>query len=195
HLDKVMDKKKGCLAITGHFGSWELMAAAVCDLGYPVDLLVGRQKNRMVDDLFNRLRSCHGLGLIPLDKALRGVFRSLRDGRMVALLGDQDARRGAGVEVDFFGRPTSTYPGAALFAIKGKSGLICPFIVRKGKSLDHTVFIEPALEFDAGEDREKAIVELTQRHTACLEAWIKKHPDHWFWGHRRWKSQGLYRNS
>lgn len=192
HVESALKDGKGVLAVTGHFGSWEVMAAAWCRKGYPLDLLVGHQKNKKVDAKFNELRANQGLGLIPLDQALRGVLRALKNNRIVALLGDQDARRGAGVQVEFFGQPTSVHQGAALFSIKSGARLICPFILRKGRGLDHEVFIEPHIEFEAEGKRDEDIKTLTQLHTERLEAWIRKYPDHWFWGHKRWKSTGLY---
>jgi KDO2-lipid IV(A) lauroyltransferase len=31
------------------------------------------------------------------------------------------------------------------------------------------------------------IQELTERHTALLEKFVRMHPDHWLWMHKRWK--------
>jgi KDO2-lipid IV(A) lauroyltransferase len=192
HADAAVEAGKGGLAVTGHFGSWELMAAAYRHQGYPLDLLIGHQKNKKVDDLFNDLRKRQGLGLIPLNMALKGVLRAVKKNRLVALLGDQDARRGAGIDVEFFGRPTSTYPGIALFSVKSGAPILCPFIVRRDAGLDHDVYLEPPLAFTPTGDRDEDVKNLTQLHAAMLEAWIRKHPDHWFWGHKRWKSKGLY---
>ncbi|MFH2002329.1 MAG: lysophospholipid acyltransferase family protein [Planctomycetota bacterium] len=192
NLRRCLENGKGALAVTGHFGSWELMAAAFPKRGFPVSLLVGEQKNKQVDTLFNSLRTRHELELIPLDMALRGILRALKRNRLIALLGDQEARHGAGIEITFFGRPTLTYPGVALFAIKAGAPVLCPFIVRQGTGLDHLITMEPHLEFTPSGDREEDIRILTQLHSDRLEAWIRKYPDHWFWGHKRWKSQGIY---
>lgn len=192
HVDAVVAAGKGGLAVTGHYGSWELLAAAYSSKGYPLDLLIGHQKNKKVDELFNDLRKRQGLGLIPLNRALKGVLRAVKKNRLVALLGDQDARRGAGIDVEFFGRPTSTYPGIALFSVKSGAPILCPFIVRRGTGLDHDIFLEPPLAFTPQGDRNEDVKNLTQLHVLKLEEWIRKHPDHWFWGHKRWKSKGLY---
>lgn len=190
-LDAALENGKGALGVTGHFGSWEVMAAAIKQRDYPVDLLIGHQKNKQVDALFNALREKQNLGLIPLHTALKGVWRSLKKNRMVAMLSDQDPRRGASVEVDFFGKKTNVYTGAALFSLKAKSPLLCPFIVRLKKGLDHRIVINPPIQYEPCGDKEKDIQALTQKHTTCLEQWITKHPDHWFWGHKRWKSSGV----
>ena len=39
---------------------------------------------------------------------------------------------------------------------------------------------------------EENIVELTRRHTAILERYIRNYPDHWLWMHKRWKHTEFY---
>jgi len=34
---------------------------------------------------------------------------------------------------------------------------------------------------------EDNVKELTRRHVSLLERYIRMHPDHWLWMHRRWK--------
>jgi KDO2-lipid IV(A) lauroyltransferase len=40
-------------------------------------------------------------------------------------------------------------------------------------------------------DRDSATRDLTQRCTAVLESMIRKHPDHWLWTHKRWRTRPL----
>jgi len=180
------------IAVTGHFGSWEVSAALMNRLGYKMDVVASVQKNRKADSFFTSLRVDNGVGVIPVGRAGRGILRSLKNKHVVALVGDQDARGEKGVVVDFFGRATSVHQGAALFSIRAKVPIICIFIVRKGASLDHLVTIESPLEFQPSGDLEQDIETLTQMHARRLEKWVQKYPDHWFWGHKRWKSMGLY---
>jgi KDO2-lipid IV(A) lauroyltransferase len=130
--------------------------------------------------------------VIPRRSAVKGVARALREKRAIAMLSDQDARGGTGVVVDFFGQPTSVPEGAALFSIKMGADIICPFIVRKGTGRDHLLIMDAPLEHALTGDRKEDMQRIIQHHATVLEGWIRKHPDHWFWGHMRWKSMGLY---
>ncbi|MBN1885902.1 MAG: lysophospholipid acyltransferase family protein [Candidatus Krumholzibacteriota bacterium] len=186
HADDVL-ARGGAIVVTGHFGSWELLGAAAAAAGMPVEFLVGEQQNRMVDGLMNDLRRSAGIGIIPRGVAARGIFAALKRGHLVALLSDQEARRGAGVIVDFFGIPSSTYPGAAQFAYRaGKPILFC-YIVRRPDETHEAVFLPP-IEVDPSAERETEVLRLTAAHAAALEAAIRKHPDHWLWAHKRWKT-------
>ena len=37
--------------------------------------------------------------------------------------------------------------------------------------------------------RQEAVAWITQQYTAVLESYVRKHPDHWLWGHRRFKTR------
>jgi KDO2-lipid IV(A) lauroyltransferase len=40
---------------------------------------------------------------------------------------------------------------------------------------------------DLPEEEELKIAELSQRHVAVLEKYIKQYPEQWLWMHKRWK--------
>jgi KDO2-lipid IV(A) lauroyltransferase len=127
-----------------------------------------------------------GVGLIEVGVSARGVIAALRKGRAVAMLSDQDA--GAdGVIVDFLGRPASTPKGPAAFALKTGCPIFVISFVRN--ELDkHVLYIEGPIIMKKTEDKEKDIKQLTQAYTDIIEKYVKLHPDHWFWAHRRWKT-------
>ena len=187
NLDAALEQGRGAVAVTGHFGSWELLGAATVAYGYAVDFLVGEQSNRLVDQMMNDLRRAGGIGIIARGAAARGVFTSLKRNRVVALLSDQDARR-AGIFVDFLGRPASTFQGTAQFALRMRSAIICCYIVRQPDETHIATFLPP-IRVDVGGEREREIRRLTEEHTRQLERCIEKHPDHYFWAHRRWKTK------
>ena len=132
-----------------------------------------------------RERERSGLTAIPADRGVRRVYESLRAGRWVALLADQDARR-HGVFVPFLGRPASTALGPARIALATGAPILMGFVTREpdGRMV---LEVEPPLAIpDPGAP--DAALRLTALHTARLEAQVRARPEMWFWLHRRWKT-------
>ena len=187
YVEEVLKRGNGVIMITGHFGSWELFGAAAAARGMPIDFLVGEQTNKLVDSYINGLRKSVGIGTIPLGVSIRGIFTALKKNRMVAMLSDQDARK-AGIFVDFFGIPSSTYPGAAQFACRVNCPILFAYIVRKRDGTHNAVFLPP-IEVNPEAEKKNEIMRLTALHAKALEECIRKNPDHYFWAHRRWKTK------
>jgi KDO2-lipid IV(A) lauroyltransferase len=184
-LKDIMNAGKGAVLVTGHFGSWELMGAFISRHGYPIDYLVGEQHNLLVNKIMNDHRRLFGIGLIEMGVAARGVFKAVKNGRMVCMLSDQDAGSDGAI-INFLGRPASTPKGPAAFAIKTGAPLGCGFMVRNG--IKQKVVVEPPIEFRPTGNKEEDITNLTQAYTSVIEKFVRRFPDHWFWAHRRWKS-------
>ncbi|HPG38656.1 MAG TPA: lysophospholipid acyltransferase family protein [bacterium] len=179
---------KGVLCMSGHFGNWEIMGAAIRAKGYPIIGLVKEQRNKSVGNMVVEYRKLVGVETLPLGMAVRGVIKSLKKNKLVAIVADQDAHR-EGVFVNFLGRPSSTAPGPAIFALKTGAPLLFGVCVRN-KNGHHTVYLQE-IKYDdlQGGVTEENIKILTQRHASVLEECIKKWPDHWFWMHKRWKTK------
>lgn len=186
YFDQALKQGKGAVMVTGHFGSWELMGAAISRMGYPIDFLVGEQHNLLTDILMNSYRMSMGIGIIKVGTSAKGVIKALRNNRLVAMLSDQDAGKD-GVLVNFFNRPTSTPKGPAAFALKMQAPVIMGFIVRNNRK-KQKVFLKIFQPSQNADSKEEDIKKLTQKYTSILESYIRKYPDHWYWIHRRWKS-------
>ncbi|MFH1312796.1 MAG: lysophospholipid acyltransferase family protein [Candidatus Eisenbacteria bacterium] len=186
NLDRAMRAGKGAILVTGHFGSWELMGCVLAHLGYPVTFVVGIQRNPLVQALMNDLRHQAGIEIIELTST-QGIVRALRAGRFIAMLCDQDAGR-AGVFVRFLGDQASTAQGAAGLAIITGAPIIPGFIVRLGGSKQRIV-IERPVPAPEVKERADAIRSITQAYTNTIESYVRQHPDHWLWAHRRWKTR------
>jgi KDO2-lipid IV(A) lauroyltransferase len=174
---------KGLLFMTGHFGNWELTGAgSSCLAGVPYLVIVKTQSNRMVDRVVTGLRTRFGSSTVPMEKSVRETMATLGRGGVVALAGDQSAPRESDF-VPFFGRDVATFRGPAAFALRARVPLMLGFTVRR-PDFSYDFVVEEVDLADAGEDN---IRELTRRHVAILEKYIRLHPDHWLWMHRRWK--------
>lgn len=179
---------KPFLVLTAHMGNWELMGAYFSSLGLPVSVLAKPVHNPFLDHLVNSTRKDKGLEVISTRKqAIKPVLKALRNGRCVAFLADQDARK-SGVFADFFGKPASTFTGPAMFSIRSGLPLLPVFDVRTGQK-SHKVVFHPPLYPPEKTDRESAIREMTEKHVKILEDMIRRYPGQYFWFHRRWKTQ------
>ncbi|MCB4792439.1 MAG: lysophospholipid acyltransferase family protein [Elusimicrobia bacterium] len=184
-LDEALKNNKGCILVGSHFGNWELMGIAVA-ARYPLTFVVGEQTNKMTDDLLNSYRRAKGVTVIPLKFALRGVMKALKKNEFVALVSDQDAHEN-GTFVDFFGRPASTPKAAAQFALRQGCPIITGHIIRMNGNF-HIIFNQVPKPEIIG-DLEKDIENYTSSYTKIIEDYCRRHPEHWFWMHRRWKTK------
>jgi len=182
HLEGL--RGRGVILLTGHFGPFELLGARLSRLN-PVDFVVKPLSNPLVEAMLEAVRESCGVGTIPLGASLRGALRALRAGRWVAMLADQDARR-HGVFVPFMGRPASTPVGPARLSIATGAPIVMGFAERRDDGRLDLEVLPPMTAADpAAPD---AALELTARHTAALEARVRRRPELWFWLHRRWKT-------
>jgi KDO2-lipid IV(A) lauroyltransferase len=185
HLREAHARGAGCVVVTAHFGNFEL-AGAWIGRQVPLDFVYKPLRNPVTEAWIIRQRAQVGVGLISVRGGMRGILASLRAGRVVALLADQDAKR-KGVFVPFLGRLASTYSGPATLALR--AGVPLLFAVSdRGPDGRHTITFEPPLRIEepAAPD---AVERLTALHASRLEWWIHQRPAMWFWLHRRWKTR------
>jgi len=186
HIDTALAEGKGAVLFSGHLGNFELLGAALAAYGYPVHLLVGQQSNPMVDAEIVSLRRRHVTGIIRREEAPKAVFRTLAKNHCVAMVADQDVRD-SGMFVNFMGRPASTARGPAVFAIRRGAPVIAIFVRRIGGGKHSAEFLPPMWP-DPELKGDEAVKELIQRYTDGLADAIRRHPEEYFWAHRRWKT-------
>jgi KDO2-lipid IV(A) lauroyltransferase len=186
-LAAALEGGRGAIAVTGHCGNWELLAAATAARGYPLTVVVRRVNDVRFHALILRFRAAAGIEVLVRDdpRFLSAVREALERNRVVAMLIDQDTR-GAGVFVPFFGRLAHTPPGAALLALRARTPIVTAFIERRPEG-GHLVRMAPvATEPRRGRGGVDA---LTARLTAAIEAQIRRAPAEWVWWHERWRRQ------
>lgn len=184
-LRAAVEDGRGAVLVTGHFGNWEIGGAGVAARGIPVDAVVQRQANPHFDRLINRAREQLGIRVIQRGGATKDGLRSLRGGRVVALVADQDARS-RGVFVPFFGRPASTHRGPAVLALRTGAPVFMGTAVRRGDGRYAVTIRE--IPVPAAGDPEEQIDRLTAALAAALESAVREEPGQYLWQHRRWKT-------
>ncbi|HVA41735.1 MAG TPA: lysophospholipid acyltransferase family protein [Candidatus Binataceae bacterium] len=178
---------RGILVLTGHFGNFELLSVGHSVHGNRIAIVQRPNRNPIIDRAVAARRQHYGNLTISRKGAARDLMRLLRDDWMVAVPLDLDVRHG--VFVDFFNLKASTSEALARLAVASRVPVLPAFMVREGATTRHRITILPVIETVRGGDRAANVIENTQHYTAAIEAMIRRHPDHWNWIHRRWKTR------
>jgi KDO2-lipid IV(A) lauroyltransferase len=181
---------KGVIVLTGHFGNWEVATAAGLD-AYPgargrFYFLRRPFKPRWLDDLVTRRFVRAGFGVLPKRGGLDAVLDRLAAGDVVVFPFDQHAGKKDGVVVDFFGHPAGTFRSLALLALNTGAPVLPAASWREPDGRHVLRFEDPLAPIEA-DDADEAIRLNTRAYNAALERMILRHPEQWWWAHRRWK--------
>ncbi|QXE85838.1 lysophospholipid acyltransferase family protein [Geomonas nitrogeniifigens] len=186
HFDAAFAKGKGLIFITAHSGNWELLALAFGVHKHELSVVARRQDNPHLNRMVERIRKSYGNGLIYKDGALRAMFSALKKREVVGLLIDQAVQSEWGILADFLGRPAWTMRMPSLIARKSGAPLVPAFIHREGDK--SVITIHPEYRLSAAEDPEVAAFEDACGLNRYIEEYVVRHPEQWYWVHKRWKN-------
>jgi len=184
---------KGVLVLTGHFGNWEVATIAALRQfpQYRGRLHVVRRAlhPRWLDRLVTRRFRRAGFGVLPKRGALDAILDRLAAGDALIFILDQHAVGRDGVTVEFFGHPAGTFRSLALLALTTGAPVV-PATTWREPDGQFVVRFEDALPLVDCDDAGDAIRANTRAYNAALERFVLRHPEQWFWVHRRWKGEG-----
>jgi KDO2-lipid IV(A) lauroyltransferase len=92
-----------------------------------------------------------------------------------------------GVFTPFMGNWACTNKGLALMAVRTGAPVVPIFSFREEDGR-HRITFEKEIPLVKG-DRTTEVEENTILFTQVIERFVRKHPDQWFWFHRRWKTR------
>ena len=183
------ERSTGVLALSGHFGNWELLVFAHGMRGQPAHMVHRAIANPLVDEWLNALRTRAGTRTIRKRDAARAVLAALHEHGLLVLPFDQNSTRGLGVFVDFFAVPASTNTGIARIALRTDAPIVPIFIVREGRSARHQVHVLPIMQVERTGDLRADVEHNTQRFSLVFEEMVRRYPEQWLWMHKRWKTR------
>jgi KDO2-lipid IV(A) lauroyltransferase len=187
HHALTLAEKRGAIILTAHYGNFELLPLAHSMYGHRLAMIHRPNRNPSIDREIRRVRTSFGAEIIERKQAGLAMVKFLRRKYQVAVALDLDVRDG--VFVDFFGMKACTSDGVARIAMATRAPVVPAFMVRDGDSPRHRITVLPVVEMVPSRDREEYVRENTQRMTAAIEMIIRRHPNHWNWIHRRWKTR------
>jgi KDO2-lipid IV(A) lauroyltransferase len=181
---------KGVLILTGHFGNWEV--ATIAGLQHYPEVrgrfhFVRRPiKPRWLDALVTRRFNAWGFGVVAKRGSLDRIVSLLERGDIVVFPFDQFAAGADGIDVEFFGEAVGTFKSLAVIALATGAPVLPAACWRETDGRHVLRFEAPVPPVDVANTNE-AIVRTTRAYNAALERLVVRHPEQWWWVHRRWR--------
>jgi Kdo2-lipid IVA lauroyltransferase/acyltransferase len=178
------------LIVTAHFGNWEMAGYVLGLIGIRSFAIARVLDNPHLERYFRHFRERTGQTILDKKDDYERIVSTLQGGGKVATLGDQDAGS-KGVFVNFFHRPASAHKAVALLAMQYDAVMLVVGIprVQAGERWHYHITCEDVIDPREYVTTGNAVKAITQRYHDSLAAMIRRHPEQYFWLHRRWKSQ------
>lgn len=189
NLDRAHAQKKGALLLSLHLGNGDIAAVALPVLGRKLNLISKRFKVKWANDFWFGMRERKGTKLIEPHSKNNAfeILKALKANEAVTFVIDQFMGRPYGIPTTFFGRPTATAYGLALFAMKTGAPVIPVWTYHDEDLRIHVAFGPPVEIEHFSDDKDLQMKGMTQKYNSVLEKLILAHPEQWMWVHRRWK--------
>jgi len=193
NIDVLLDAHalgKGVLILTGHFGNFEVATAAGI-ARFPqarghFHFIRRPFKPRWLEDfVYSRSRRL-GFGSLPKRGSLDLFIDRLNAGDIIVFPFDQYAAGRDGIQVEFFGHPAGTFRSLAIIA-RATGAPVLPASAWREPNGRHVLRFEQPVTPIECEDYDEEIRLNTRAYNAALERLILRHPEQWWWMHRRWK--------
>jgi len=180
-----LKKGQGAIVAVAHMGSWEMAALACLARKIPLFSIAAPQKNPMVDDFVNQLRSKTGFETVLRDSSvLKKIIRKIRAGKVLAILPDVRSRTEA-MAISFFGK-TANVAGGMGFIAKQTGVPVFPCIFSRIGWNRHRFHIFDPIWPDSSLDKQADGLRITQAVFDIFDRRIREEPEQWFWFNKRW---------
>ncbi len=183
-MESVLAEGKGVIMNLGHIGSWDVGGLGTSARGFPVGVLGRSMKNPYLDKFMIETRAHFGAEIIGHRNPFFRLVKWLKRGKMTVILIDHNIPQG-GFFVPFFGRPAATSTLSGLLAAKLKAPILSGYSRREGGKV--FVRFDGPIRPDPKADPDKEAERLTVEMVKVLEGYVRECPQHWLWGHNRWK--------
>jgi Kdo2-lipid IVA lauroyltransferase/acyltransferase len=180
---------KGVIACTAHFGNFDLLASANTRRGVPITQVAREMGKNFANDLLREARRRSGVHelVVKRGQTMRAIIRALGENRVIGYVIDQN-QPVRPIFPTFFGVPAATAATPAYLARRTGCAVIFTLSVPLGDGR-HQVLIEGPLDVPDTGDAAADDLAFMQLLNDKLELWVRRHPERWYWLHRRWKTR------
>ena len=186
-LEKIKNKKKPVIFVSGHFANFELMSMELVKNNIKLAILYRPLNNYLINPLMTSLRKknvCENQ-IVKGIKGLKGAINYLDNNFSIALMIDQ--RLSEGKKIKLFNQNAYTTTLPAQLSIKFNCDIVPIYLNRKDNN-EFVMEIKKPLDTNIiSNDPEQKKIEITRKLNSIIEEMIKKDPSQWILTHNRWK--------
>ncbi len=180
-----LDQGRRCQLHLGHSFNWEFPNSLLGYLVNPFIVIYMPVRNKILDRLFNKLRSRTGTILVAATSARKEMMPYRHQPYLIALVADQAPGSPENAYwLNFFGQPTDFVRSPERGARAGDIPVVFVHFYKTRRGRYHgKLFL--------GDDHPAKLPEgeLTRRYVRFLEWSIREEPTLYLWTHRRWKHE------
>lgn len=184
----LMQRDRGLILLTGHYGNWEILGYVLATLGFETTSIARPLDNPYVNHWLMGVREKQGQRIIAKKGATSEVTEVLDAKGAVGFIADQNAGS-KGIFVDFFGRKASTYKSIGLLAMHYKVPVVIGYARRQGASFKFKIGSQDIIFPEDWKSEDDPLRYITQRYTKAIEDMVRVDPGQYLWVHRRWKTR------
>ena len=188
HGENYLDSPKKTILLVPHIGCWEITGRVIAEKRKITFMYRPLRSSKQNEYLFAR-RNQGNLTMASADKSgILKIQRALNNGELIGMLPDQDPGKDGGIMSPFFNKEVNTMTLLARLAKKHNAQVLMFWANRLEKGRGYDLNIEPVDLTGNGEDIES----YTKVMNKSIESLIRKTPEQYMWGYRRFKSSHSY---
>lgn len=187
-LELLMQRNRGLIMLTGHYGNWEILGYVLGTLGFSTVAVARPLDNKYVNEWLLGVRERLGMRIVDKKGATQDITQTLDANGTVCFIADQNAGP-KGLFVDFFGRKASTYKSIGLLAMQYNVPVVIGYARRVGTKFEFEIGTEDIIYPEDWAGQDKPLNYITQRYTTAIEKSVRGDPGQYLWVHRRWKTR------
>jgi Kdo2-lipid IVA lauroyltransferase/acyltransferase len=184
-LKDLYKEGNGILVVTGHVGMFEMNGILGPMFDLPLKTIVHPLRNKYLNKLLEDTRCCQGQEVIGNRRILFDVKKTLKEGKFVGILVDENTKRKA-IFLPFFGTVASVNTTVPNMHRLTGSPIIVVATHRTGPGR-YRFEIYDEIRYEFSDDRHEGEREIMERILAATEKAIRVYPEQWFWSSRRWR--------
>lgn len=184
HFEKVYNRGKGVIGVTGHIGNFELLAAFSAAEGYKAAAIGRELYDKRLNKLLVSNREIFGLINVDTKDSPRKILKLLKNGYVLGVLIDTDSYRVRSEMIPAFGTDSNTPVGQSIIGLKTGAGFVPMVCVRNGKR--YKVIFKPEVTINRTDNFDADVYNITKKCTEALEEIVTEYKDQWIWMHNRW---------